>query len=55
MGVAVAGMFTGLLLGVLLTDPLTRLTGPAPALSLLLPVLAALGAATGALIAWHTR
>jgi hypothetical protein len=61
VGAAVAGMFAGLLLGVLLTDPIVRLTGTdvAPATALLLglgpPVLAVLGAMAGVLIDQRRR
>ncbi|MET8149910.1 DUF5957 family protein [Actinoplanes sp. NPDC049668] len=56
VGVAVVGMFAGLLLGVVLTEPVVRLAGPdvPPATALVVGLgpllLAALGAVAGLLI-----
>ncbi|MEU8242604.1 DUF5957 family protein [Actinoplanes missouriensis] len=60
LGALVAGMFAGLVVGVLLAEPVVRLTGPpAAAVSVLLgftpPVLAVAGAAAGLLIERRTR
>jgi len=61
VGAAVAGMFTGLLLGVLLAEPVVRPAGTdlpvgtALLLGFAPPVLALLGAVVGVLIARRTR
>jgi hypothetical protein len=57
MGVAVLGMFAGLLLGVLLAEPVGSDVSPGTALLLGLapPVLAVLGAVAGVLIARRSR
>ncbi|WP_157241011.1 hypothetical protein [Catenuloplanes japonicus] len=59
VGAAVAGMFAGLLLGVLLTDPAARLLGTGNALFTFAatapPLLALTGAAVGVLIERRSR
>ena len=60
LGALVAGMFAGLVAGVLLAEPVVRLTGPPPAaaaglLGFAPPVLALAGAAAGVLIERRIR
>ena len=60
LGALVAGMFAGLVVGVLLAEPVVRLTGPPTAavaalLGFAPPVLAIAGAAAGVLIERRTR
>ena len=61
VGSAVAGMFAGLLVGILLAEPVIRLTGTdvsagtAAVLGLAPPVLAVVGAVSGVLIARRAR
>ena len=60
LGALVAGMFAGLVVGVLLAEPVVRLTGPSTASGAAVagfapPVLAIAGAVAGVLIERRTR